>query len=429
MGAKEFILLLIISVYCLLIFAGFMLLSEKYAPNTLNQVIGNDSAIKKLLEFGTRVQENGIGKPLLLYGPSGIGKTCAVHALAYSNGFELIEFSASDYMDAESLSKRLLPATNSRGLFNKRTLILLDEVDERSEKFDSGSERILLEVAKKSKQPVIFIANDYWNRKITFLRDNVEKVEFKRIPKDGVLALMKAVLKKEKRELGEELLAEIATRSNGDVRGALNDLEIMIDAKPELIENLGVRDRKMEIFGVLDKIFTSESFDAAREAYNSTDVDSGMLLNWVDENIPNRYEYFSNIANAYANVAKASFFINQAQRNSQYSLMRYSSVLMSGGVAVSGTHGASYLRSYSFPTNIRSLSKSKASRGDLSKVVKKLIYRLHAHKKDIINEYVYMLKEMIISATKEEGKEKVLEFFERAYSLDKDNVEAILNYS
>ncbi len=406
-----------------------MLLSEKYAPNTLNQVIGNDFAIKRLLNFGTEVQESHIGKPLLIFGPPGVGKTCAVHALAYSNGFELLEFNASDYMDAGSLSKRLLPATNSRGLFSKRMLILLDEVDERSIKFDSGSERILLEVAKKSKHPVIFIANDYWSRKISFLRDIVEKVEFKRIPKEDVLALIKAVLKKEKKEMSAELLEEIAGRSNGDVRGALNDLEVMLGAKSELIENLGIRDRKSEIFYVLDKIFTSGNFDIARNAYSSTDIESGMLLNWIDQNVPNRYNYFGDIANAYMNLAKASFFINQAERKNHYSYMRYSSILVSSGVAVSGSEGSGYYKSYAFPESIRQLSKTKTSRSDLAKVLTKLIYVLHVHKKNIFSEYIYMLKDMIVEGNKEYGEEKTLEFFERVYNLDKNNVETISKLS
>lgn len=407
-----------------------MLLTEKYAPNTLNQIIGNTQSVNRLLEFGLDAQEKKFSKPLLIYGPPGVGKTAAIHALAYSNGFELLELNASDYRDSETLKKTLLPATTSSGLFNKKLLILLDEIDERSDKFDSGSEQVIVQVAKKSRHPVIFIANDFWSRKIGFLREIVEKVEFKKVGKEEILTHMSEILKREKKKLDPTIMQEIAARSNGDVRGAINDLEIMIDAKPELIESLGVRDRKMEIFGVLDKIFGSNNFEIARNAYMNTDLDGGMLMSWIDQNIPNRYSSAGDIANAYLNVARASFFINQAERKSYYSYLRYSSILMSGGVSISGGNfGSGYAKSYSFPDNIRQLSKSKASRSDMAKVLTKLIYVLHVHKKNIFNEYLYLLKDMIDEGIKEYGEEKTLEFFERVYNLDKANVETISELS
>ena len=403
-----------------------MLLTEKYAPNTLNQLIGNQQSVNRLLEFGLEAQQKKTSKPLLIYGPPGTGKTSAVHALAYSNGFELLELNASDYRDSETLSRTLLPATTSSGLFNKKLLILLDEIDERSDKFDSGSEQVITQVAKKSRHPVIFIANDFWSRKISFLRDIVEKVEFKKVGKDEILTHMSEILKRERKKLDPALLQELATRSNGDVRGALNDLEMMIDAKPELMESLGVRDKKVEIFGVLDKIFGSRNFEIAKNANASTDLDTSMLMNWIDQNIPNRYSDAGDIANAYLNVARASFFINQAARKNYYSYLRYSSILMSSGVALSGSGiGYGYAKSYSFPESIRQLSKTKSSRSDLSKVLTKLIYVLHIHKKNVFSEYLYMLKDMINDGMKECGEEQTLEFFDRYYKLDKNNVETI----
>ena len=45
----------------------------------------------------------------MICGPSGTGKTSAAHAVAYSNGFDIIELNASDYRDSDTLGKKILP--------------------------------------------------------------------------------------------------------------------------------------------------------------------------------------------------------------------------------------------------------------------------------------------------------------------------------
>ena len=84
--------------------------SEKYAPATLSQIIGNDSAVSALMAFAEKVHRGERTKPIILVGPSGTGKTSAARALAYGNSFELLETTASDYRDAETLNKTIIPA-------------------------------------------------------------------------------------------------------------------------------------------------------------------------------------------------------------------------------------------------------------------------------------------------------------------------------
>lgn len=405
-----------------------MPLAEKYAPMTLNQVCGNDEAIGKLMKFGLEAH-SGTRKPLLLYGASGTGKTAAAHALAYANGFEILEFNASDYRGSEVLSKTLIPASKSSGLFARKLLIIMDEIDERSDKFDAGSEKIIMQLIKESRHPVVFIANDFWDRKITFLREVVEKVEFKRVPKGEIKKLLETVLKKEGITLEDSIVEELSVRSNGDIRGALNDLELMTGGTPALMDNIGTRDRKLEVYGVLDKIFLTKSFDGARNAYMNTDLDGDMLLNWIDENIPNRYSWRSDLVTAYNQLARASFFQGQASRKSYYGYLRYSSILMSSGVSLAVNGETVYMKNYQFPNNIRQLSRSKSGRHALSNAITKLIYILHVHKKDIFNSYLQMLKLMIKQGIEENGEDETYNFFQKTYNLDGDDVDAILSYA
>ncbi|MCL4375778.1 replication factor C large subunit [Candidatus Marsarchaeota archaeon] len=403
------------------------MLYEKYAPYTLGGIAGNKAAIDSLIAFTSAINSDAHPRPILIFGPSGTGKTTAAHAIAYSGGFETIELNASDYRDAETLNKLILPASNTRGLFNKKVLIILDEVDELSSRFDSGAERVITQLLKSSRQPVVLIANDFWDRKISFIRNYVEKVEFKKIGRDDMLRLLKSIADREGKVIGTDVLEEITARSNGDMRGAINDLELLLGAKEELLENLGIRDRKMEVFATLDKIFLTGDFDSSRNAMLNSGLDLEMMINWVDENIPNRYILKSSIRDSYMQLSKASMFLNKASRNNYYGYMRYASILTSSGVSLAGRGRVTLLKQYAFPSTIRYLSKTKKDRGSLNNIASKLMPILHTNKRSIINDFLPVLRIMISKANKVYGEEHTTEFLERRFNLGKDEIEDLSN--
>jgi replication factor C large subunit len=402
--------------------------ADKYAPFTLNAIIGNRTAIARLTQFGSEMQKGGRAKPMMLAGPSGTGKTSAARALAYVNGFEVLEFNSSDYRDVETLTNKVVPATQTRGLFNKRILIIFDEIDELSTKFDAGAEKVISQIVKTSKQPIIFTANDYWDKKISFLRGNVEKIDFKKVAQDDVLRLLKEILAKEGKQLDEHVLNEIVRRSDGDVRGAVNDLEIMIDANPELVECLGIRDRKMEIFAVLDKIFLSSNFEASRLAMVNSDIDMGMMIHWIDENIPNRYKSKSGINKSYQYLSKASAFFERASRINYYGYLRYAQFLLSSGVTSANDGHVSMLSPYAFPAHIQYMSKVKKEKNELNAVTVKLLRYLHSSKKEIVANTLPLVYRMIAKAQKEGQADEVESFMSRTFALDEDETKTIVSY-
>jgi replication factor C large subunit len=401
------------------------MLSEKYAPNTLNGIVGNDSAILSLERFVEKIHKGEPAKPIIIFGPSGIGKTAAARALAYSNGYELLELTASDYRDAESLNKTVIPASRSKGLFGKTTLILLDEIDELSKKYDAGVEKVVGQLLKSSRQPVIFTAEDYWDPNIRFLRGAVDKVEFKKVNVETISKLLKGISAKEGIPIDDEIVATISKRSNGDVRGAMNDMEAMLGAEKELLENLGIRDTKIEIFGVLDKIFLSANFDISRNALAKSNVDTEMVLNWVDENIPTRYTSRQGVNDAYQSLAKASRFYEKAGRTNYWGYLRYVSVLLSSGVSMSNDGFVRMLKPYNFPSRIRYMGNTKQSRSSFNDVAEKLSDKFHTNKKRIIRDYLPLLKISFERSIKDLGSESALEQIERIFGLDGDDVGVI----
>ncbi|MGC8479175.1 MAG: replication factor C large subunit [Candidatus Micrarchaeia archaeon] len=402
------------------------MLADKYAPKTINGIIGNNEAISKLFEFSQAIHASAGPRPLMLFGPSGTGKTAAAQALAYGNGFELLELNASDYRDVNTLEKVLVPASKSRGLFNKNILILLDEIDELSKKLDAGAEKVVRNLIKNSKQPIIFTATDFWDKNISYLRMAVDKVEFKKVSIDEIKKHLTDIIKKENVDMKNEIINEIAKRSDGDVRGAINDLEVMINADDSLLENIGIRDRKIEIFGVLDKIFLSKNFDIARNSMSKSDLDIGMLINWIDENVTKRYLSKFDIDNAYSNLATASRYYERASRTNHYEYFKYASTIASAGIALSSKGRVSMLKGYSFPNNIRYMGSTKTERGTLKEIADKLSPIFHTNRKKIIGNYFPILKISIENSMKKFGKDETLDSLAFSMGLFEDDVEVIL---
>jgi replication factor C subunit 1 len=87
--------------------------TEKYRPKLYSEVIGNKSLVEKLAQWlknwhfyhkgGFPKGELSQWRAALLSGPPGLGKTTSAHLVAKMEGFDAIEFNASDTRSKKSL--------------------------------------------------------------------------------------------------------------------------------------------------------------------------------------------------------------------------------------------------------------------------------------------------------------------------------------
>ena len=99
----------------------------KHGPKTVSQMVGNEASrfgFVRWLEMWKRG-----GKPAILVGPSGVGKTSLVYALASEMGYTILELNASDARTKARIEAKVGPTRENRSLFNERLLILMDEID------------------------------------------------------------------------------------------------------------------------------------------------------------------------------------------------------------------------------------------------------------------------------------------------------------
>ncbi len=403
-----------------------MEIADIYKVGSMEEIVGNREAVAQLNLFAADIENGRKRKPLLVYGPSGVGKTAAVHLLAESRGWHIVELNASDYRDRGSI-ERLVPGMASRAtVFGNRKVMIFDEIDDFSFKASDSSQSAIVGIMEKSQVPVIAIANDMWDQRIAFLRGKVETVEFKKVGTADIAAALAKVAAKEGFSLERETIEAISARANGDVRSAINDAYALDGSSGKSIEALGLRDRKSEIFRVLDRIFMSNTLDVPAIALRNADLKPDMMMNWIDENIPKRYTDAGDLKRAFGALALATTFNARAVRSNYYAYWRYMNSLMSSGVALSKKNYPSTAERYSFPKRIKELSLSKGERAAVAGITKKMRRTVHFNAGSIAHNEMKVLGEMIKRSVEDGTEEKeVREFFLKNFNMEKKEVDAI----
>ena len=395
--------------------------------DSIDGVIGNRDSVSYLKAFANDIDNGVRRRPILIYGRSGVGKTLAAHMLAKSRGWNMIEMSASDYRDFGSIERRLHVSSKTKSLFGKVNVLLLDEIDELSGKHDDGAARAIGTLISESKSPIILIANNMWDRKISFLRGKTDNVEFKKLSSFDIVQILNNVAVKLGSRMGAKTIESIAARSAGDARSAVNDFIVMMDSDDDMLESIGLRDRKNDVFSVLDRIFNSNTMSAPLRAIASSDVDNDMLIKWIDENIPYRYTQSGDLHAAYNMLAYATQFSARASRKQYYTYWRYMNVMMSSGVALAKSSYPDGRRRYSFPKVISSLSSSKEGRGSETELARKVQKRVHQSIREIRATTLPLMAEMARSAVKESGDEKVYDFFASKFDMSDKEIKSMLS--
>ncbi|MBU2443806.1 MAG: AAA family ATPase, partial [Nanoarchaeota archaeon] len=196
---------------------------NKYTPKSLSEVQGQDTAIKRLKSYVNNYKR-GV-KPLLIYGPQGVGKTSSVYALAFEKDFELIELNASNLRNAESINSLVGAAINQASLFQKKKLILIDEIDGVAGREDRGGVAAINTLIDKSTFPIVIIANDPYTKSISSLKKKCELLEYHPLLYTSILSYLKMICLKEGIAADEDALTSLARSAGGDLRAAINDLQ------------------------------------------------------------------------------------------------------------------------------------------------------------------------------------------------------------
>lgn len=326
--------------------------TEKYRARFFNDIKGQDIAIQKTKDFLKNFPKK---KSLILHGPCGIGKTSLVHATSNETDSELLELNASDLRDKKKIAEIIGNSVQQKSLFKKSKIILIDEVDGISTTKDKGGLTELLGLIEKSCFPILITANNIWDKKFNTLRTKSEMIQLKDIDYKIILGVLREISNKENLNVSADILTSISVKSKGDLRAAINDLQIISQLNETSIINpreINERNKEESIFTALQHIFKNSNIDESMiKVFDEVDMSIDELFLWMDENIPLEYKG-EELVKAYDALSQADVFRGRIYRKQYWRFLIYEYFLLSGGIAASKDYNKTGFTSYKKPSRI-----------------------------------------------------------------------------
>lgn len=222
-------------------------LADRFRPTDLDDIVGQ----KHLLGEGKplrRIIESGEVPNLIFYGPSGVGKTTLANYIAHKTNktFKKLNGTNASTADIKEVVAQLDTFSGINGI-----LLYIDEI----QYFNKKQQQTLLEyiedgsitlIAATTENPYFYVYNAILSRSTVF--------EFKSVPPEEIKKAVfraSAMLEDEqgvKIELSEDCAHKISVGCGGDVRKAMNTLELsaiasdrvdgVISIKLETVEQL-----------------------------------------------------------------------------------------------------------------------------------------------------------------------------------------------
>lgn len=370
-----------------------MLWTDKYRPQELGQVVGNKKEIKIIIDWVSSWKNNDPQIPLLLVGPPGIGKTTLSQIIAKEFS-EYIELNASDKRSQDVIKNTIGESSAARSLFgDDYKLIILDEVDGIHGSNDRGGVRAIGEIIKTSHHPMILIANDFYSKRLQSIKPKCQVIKMKKARWNSISALLRKIAIAEGVDVEPGALKEIATKSQGDVRSAINTLQALSDKDNTLkssdIDNIITKDTRSDIFNAITGVLKSKTPAHVKEAM-WIEEDPTLVMEYIAENIPREYQKKDEIKKAYDYISKADVFFGRTLASRNYGYWKYASDFM--GIGVSNSKHETYKKftKIQTPTIFGLMGRNRGKRNLRDGIAEKMSVKLHVSHSIAISMFPYL---------------------------------------
>lgn len=370
--------------------------NEKYRPRTLDDVVGNPTAVQTMRAWA-KSWEHGVPEKrvLLLKGAPGIGKTSSAWALAREMGWPVVEMNASDQRKAEDIRNIALRASHfdtfsDDGSFSAvrnggMKMIILDEADSFSPSGDRGALPAISELIKTTEQPTVMIVNDFYNisRRSSAVKDCTLQVDFKKPRAAAVERVLAHICESEGVDAEPAALAAIADNADGDLRAAVRDLESLayggVRVTAEAAHALSMRQAAgtKSMFDFIGAVFTKRDPALAYSVLRDVDSDPGTVSVWLDENIPYQVSDTGELVRCYDRLSRADIYLGRVNRRMYYGFWGYANNLMVDGI-IESLHSKPKWTRINWPSYLTKMSRTKSVRAVRNSLASKIGRMTHA---------------------------------------------------
>jgi replication factor C large subunit len=291
--------------------------SEKYRPQIISDMIGNEESRAAILEWFAKWKKGT--KPLLLVGPPGIGKTTIAYLVAKQFGYDMIGLNASDVRSKSRINEILMPVLGNVSVLGT-PMIFVDEVDGIHGRGDYGGAAALVDILKEPTIPIILAANNDSLDKMKNIKKVVKTILFKKIPPRLLRVYLENILKKEDTKLSPGSLIKVIDKSRGDIRSMINLTQSFVTGfNPQTetsFESINVED------GV-NAFFKANSIEEARSVLYSIQIDPRQKINAFYSSIITSELDNSTLAKYLEIISDADMLYGKIMKTQNWRLLRY----------------------------------------------------------------------------------------------------------
>lgn len=366
--------------------------TQKHKPKGCHELVGQAAQAVRLKSFVTG-HKTSKKKAALLYGPTGTGKTSSVYAVAKDLKYEIMEVNASDFRNADAINSTVGNAAAQLSLFAAGKIILLDEIDGVSGQKDRGGIQAITKLLGKSAHPIIMTAQEPWDKKFSALRKASEMIQYIPLKTAEVLAALQNICSKEEITAEGEALNSLANRSGGDLRAAINDLQITAGSTLKItkkdVDTLSERNRVESMIQAITKILKTTDFGTASSSLDDVQEQPEEWFLWIDENLPTEYKNPKYLAKAYEAVSKADIFNSRIKINQYWRLLVYIKMLLSAGVALAKDEKGTGSTEYRQTSRLLKIWITNSRYHKRKNIAEKIAEKTHTSTEKILKDFPY----------------------------------------
>ena len=220
--------------------SNFIISARKYRPVSFDDVIGQKVITNTLKEA---IKNNKLAQALLFTCPRGVGKTSCARIVARElNNFEISDDNSYNIFELDAASnngvegiRNLIEQTRIPPQTGKFKVYIIDEVHMLS----SGAFNAFLKTLEEPPAHCVFIlATTEKHKIIPTILSRCQIYNFKRITNEGIVDHLKNICKLEKIKFEDNALIQIANKSDGAMRDALQLFDKVVGVNKELTSKL-----------------------------------------------------------------------------------------------------------------------------------------------------------------------------------------------
>ena len=196
-------------------------LAERMRPHTIAEFVGQEHLVgpKKVLR---NLLESKSLFSMILWGPPGVGKTTLAHLLAQETQSIFIATSAVT-ANVKELKEIMAEAQNQLKLYHKKTILFIDEIH----RFNKAQQDYLLPFVEKGTVTLIGATTENPSFEVNApLLSRTRVLVLERLTPSHIEAVIQKALEHLHLTIDPKALHFLAEFSNGDLRSALNTLEL-----------------------------------------------------------------------------------------------------------------------------------------------------------------------------------------------------------